>query len=211
MVVSPLGRKARRSSFYWIVFRQRNGEKHQIKNKEVMILIAPLFCCNKYKVDSNGFIISKRDNKPMKPSKNHGGYLITTLMIDGKRKTIPIHIAVAKTFLGDKSKDGLEVNHKDGNKENNCVDNLEWITHKENMIHSAYTLCNCIGSDHHQARKIYGYNKYTGELKYVFNSIIECAKELCTNGKVRQVQNCIWRVLSGDRKSYKECIWKYAD
>lgn len=174
-------------------------------------MIAPLYCCKEYKVDSNGFIISKRDGTYMKPSKNHNGYLITTLIIDGKRKSLPIHLAVAKTFLGDKSIDGLEVNHKDGNKENNNIDNLEWVTYSDNMIHSTHVLGNCIGCDNGTAKAICGYDKISGELIYSFDSIIDCARVLCKNDKYRQVQNSIWRVLSGKRKSYKGCVWKYSN
>lgn len=174
-------------------------------------MIVPLYCCNEYKVDSSGFIISKRYNRPMKPSINPHGYYCTTIMINGKRKTLTIHSAIAKSFLGDKTLEGLVVNHKDGNKLNNCLDNLEWVTSKENMIHSSHILGNCIGSSSPRARAIHGYDKNTGELKYSFNSIIDCVKALCINEKERQVQNCIWRVLSGKRNSYKNCIWKYAD
>ena len=122
-----------------------------------------------------------------------------------------IHLAVARSFLGDKTKLGFVVNHKDGNKLNNHLSNLEWITQKDNMIHSSYVLGHCLGSSSPRAKMIRGYDKNTGELKYAFNSIIECAKSLCTNGKERQVQNCIWRALVGERKTYKNCIWKYVN
>ena len=145
----------------------------------------------------------------MKPSKNHQGYLMTTIMIDKKRYTIPIHLAVAKTFLGDKSKDGYVVNHKDGNKTNNCVANLEWITQKENTLHSIYVLGNGLGTNNANAKSICGYDKRTGELKHSYDCIADCARAICGSQNYRIVQNSIVRVLSGVRKSYKGCIWKY--
>lgn len=171
-------------------------------------MIKSLYCCSDYKVDSNGFIISKRNNKPMKPSLSPNGYLTTTVMINGKRKTMPIHSAVAKTFLGDKTTEGLVVNHKDGNKQNNHISNLEWVTPKENTLHSIYVLGKKFNVN---ARKICGRDKNTKEIKYTFNSIIECAKSMCNNGKERQVQQSIWRALSGIRKTYKGCIWEYVE
>ena len=47
-------------------------------------------------------------------------------------KRITIHKLVAENFI---NKPILEVNHKDGNKENNSINNLEWVTTKENIIH----------------------------------------------------------------------------
>lgn len=62
-------------------------------------------------------------------------YLITDLCKNGKRKHVLTHILVAKAFFGDYGKD-LEVNHKDGNVLNNYIENLEVITHFENIKHS---------------------------------------------------------------------------
>lgn len=174
-------------------------------------MVVPLYCCSEYKVDSNGFIISKRDGTPMKPSLSPHGYLTTTVMINGKRKTMPIHSAVAKSFLGDKTIEGLVVNHKDGNKQNNHISNLEWVTPKENIRHSVDILGKNVGELNTNARRICGRDKNTMEIKYAFNSIIECAKAICDNGKERRVQQSIWRALSGNRKTYKGCIWEYVE
>lgn len=53
-----------------------------------------------------------------------------------KDHTYTVHRLVAKAFLPDTYKDGMVVNHKDGNKHNNCVENLEWCTKSENEQHS---------------------------------------------------------------------------
>lgn len=63
------------------------------------------------------------------------GYIAFDLYKDGKRKNIRCHVLVAKSFLSDMSAN-LVVNHKDGNKANNNVNNLEWITFKENVRHA---------------------------------------------------------------------------
>lgn len=79
-----------------------------------------------YWVSNLGRVKSKR--KILKPINSE--YLKVGLSKNGKETTKYIHRLVAETFLG---KSDLQVNHKDENKHNNCVDNLEWITFKENM------------------------------------------------------------------------------
>lgn len=175
-------------------------------------MIAPLYCCSDYNVDSDGFIISKRNNKPMRPSKTKKGYLVTTIMVGGKRISIQIHAAVAKTFLGDRSSDGLQINHKDGNKENNSIDNLEWVSPQDNMRHAADVLRCFDDIAKRLSKPINGYDKLTGDHKYYFESISDGARFFCDEGKdYRCIKTSLWRALSGSRKSYKRCIWKYAD
>lgn len=63
-------------------------------------------------------------------------YYQVGLCIKGKPKTLFIHIIVTKAFLGEKPIDKKLVNHKDGNKCNNNISNLEYCTYSENTIHS---------------------------------------------------------------------------
>lgn len=84
-----------------------------------------------------------------KATYNNRGYQAIPLCKDGKYKTFLVHRLVAETFIP--NPDNLpEVNHKDENKENNYVDNLEWCTRKYNMnygitqyrIHNKYWILN---------------------------------------------------------------------
>ena len=68
-------------------------------------------------------------------SKTRDGYNIVGLYKNSKNTTVRVHRVVAKAFIPNPNS-FLEVNHKDGNKNNNAVDNLEWCTCEENMKHS---------------------------------------------------------------------------
>ena len=68
----------------------------------------------------------------MKPMKASNGYLIACLWKNNKQKKFIIHKLVADAFIPNPN-GYKEINHKDENKENNIVDNLEWCNHKYNM------------------------------------------------------------------------------
>lgn len=71
-----------------------------------------------------------------KPQPTRSGYLQFTMTIKGKKYRKYLHVMVAETFLGDLREKGFQVNHIDGNKTNNRVLNLEWVTPKENIEHA---------------------------------------------------------------------------
>ncbi len=74
--------------------------------------------------------------KVLKPADGGDGYLKTMLQNDdGKYCSWGVHKFVAFTYLGERP-DGLEINHKDGNKLNNSPSNLEYCTKSENLIHA---------------------------------------------------------------------------
>ena len=74
------------------------------------------------------------------------GYLIVSLYKNNKSSQKYVHRLVAEAFIP--NPDNLpEVNHKDGNKQNNCINNLEWCTSKENNWHRYHVLHKCWSSD----------------------------------------------------------------
>lgn len=89
-----------------------------------------------YYVTKEGLVFSSKSNKFLKQSFDQQGYARVGIYIGNyKSKTIKVHRLIAETFI-DNPLNKKDVNHKDGNKSNNCVENLEWCTRSENMKHA---------------------------------------------------------------------------
>ena len=85
-----------------------------------------------YEVSNTGKIKSLKTNRLLTPQKNNCGYLYILLTDSNKKVKINlIHRLVFDSFIG--IDDGLEINHLDEDKENNRLDNLELITHEDNL------------------------------------------------------------------------------
>ena len=80
----------------------------------------------------NGYqIIEKEiDERMLKTSKQNNGYILVRLSKNGKAKTYSVHRLVIRTFIGESC---LQVDHKNGKKSNNELNNLEYVTSFENM------------------------------------------------------------------------------
>lgn len=110
-----------------------------------------------YQVSNTGRIRSWRkegncdivlnEPKTLIPQKAYGGYRRTTLYIDGRGSNRYIHRLVAKAFIPNPDNKPV-VNHKDCDKTNNNVKNLEWNTHAENHKHAATNGLKATGSSH---------------------------------------------------------------
>ena len=90
-----------------------------------------------YKVSNLGNIYSVKRNKVLKPTLIDNGYLQVDLYKDTKHKKFGVHRLVAIAFIP--NPDNLpQVNHKDEDKTNNCVYNLEWNTAQENINYGTH-------------------------------------------------------------------------
>lgn len=87
-----------------------------------------------YQVSSWGRI-RNADGQILKPYKSEKGYLKVELHKNGKGHKRRVHRLVAESFI-ENPEAKPQVNHKDGNKENNSVTNLEWVTDEENKEHA---------------------------------------------------------------------------
>lgn len=92
-----------------------------------------------YLCSEEGEIYSLLTNKIMKTHSDKDGYQQLRMTITkGKTVTVKAHRLIAQTFLPN-PENKPQVNHKDGNKMNNAVSNLEWCTNKENQKHAIKT------------------------------------------------------------------------
>ena len=87
-----------------------------------------------YTIYSDGKVYSNKSKKFIKPHTENGYYRIS-LYIDGKPKTYKLHRLIAECFL-EKQEGKTQVNHKDCDKLNNEVSNLEWCNNSENQLHA---------------------------------------------------------------------------
>lgn len=88
----------------------------------------------KYQVSTLGRIRGERGM--LKPCISSSGYLHITLSLNGKAKYANVHRIVAETFIENPNNLPI-VNHKDENKTNNCVENLEWCTYSYNTSYGS--------------------------------------------------------------------------
>ena len=122
------------------------------------------------------------------------GYLIVYLRKDGKPHRFYVHRIVAEAFIG---KSNQDVNHIDGNKQNNNIKNLEYCSRSENMLHSFRVLGqNC--------RKVDQFSK-GGEFIKRWNNAYEVYDVIgvnrgninsCINGKRKTAGGFIWKGVS---------------
>lgn len=94
-----------------------------------------------FEVSNLGRVRNKRTGNIFTGTTNDSGYVYVSLYVNGKSKSVRLHRLVAETFVENPS-ELPEVNHKNGNKKDNRVSNLEWVTHTDNIEHSMKTgLC----------------------------------------------------------------------
>lgn len=85
-----------------------------------------------YFVNQIGEVYSKRSNKKLKPSKDKYGYLYYVISENYEKTTMKVHRIVAQAFI-ENPLNKPTVNHKNGNRSDNRVENLEWATHREQL------------------------------------------------------------------------------
>ena len=90
-----------------------------------------------YSVTKNGGVYSHYRNRFRKAFKSQHGYLMVGLSKDGIQTKKSVHRLVAEVFIPNPDPASKkQINHRDGDKENNSKDNLEWCSSKENIQHA---------------------------------------------------------------------------
>lgn len=110
----------------------------------------------------------------------HMDYFKVNLFFDSRQsKSMPVHRLVAKAFLPRTRPEADQVNHKNGDAGDNRVENLEWVTHSENLLHASEVLKRMpIGEQNYQT-------------KITTAQAIEAKRLLATGMTCRQVSNLV--------------------
>lgn len=127
--------------------------------------------CNKtYIITNEGQIYDPSTGKYRKLREHRKGYLKCSFMIHGKYKLKFVHRLVMMVFNPVENMENLQVNHIDGNKQNNRLDNLEWCTGKENARHAKelglWNNCTPYGDKSHHHKLT---SEIVSEIKYYLN------------------------------------------
>lgn len=151
----------------------------------------------KYAITEDGRVWSYRSKKYLKPLVDKDGYLFVHLWDKGSH-TYKIHRLVADAYIPNPT-NLPQVNHKDEDKTNNSVSNLEWCNHTYNMRYGTR-------AERQSATlrsKATGRAVYCVELNKVFHSIKEGALSINVN------RSCIWSCVNGYQHSAGGYHWRY--
>ena len=171
---------------------------------------------NEYQINQFGEIRTLKDSPKLKKYdvlkpqiSKRNGYVYQMLYKNGKEKLLRVHRLVAMAFLPNPN-NLPQVNHKDGNKQNNSVDNLEWCEQSYNMKH-AYKNGLQIPSEN-QRKAIINTNKLKqkkvcqikyGEIINTFSGISEASRQ------TKISISCISRCCNLKRKSTNGYEWRF--
>lgn len=160
-----------------------------------------------YEISSTGQVRSLKRNttsgKMLSPAKTIDG-LSVHLRDSGRDRTYTIHRLVAEAFIPN-PENKKTVNHKDGNRWNNNMNNLEWATQSENIQHSHDNLprdFQAYGENHNNSLTVSQYDK-NGRLWGVYGSVNEAGRQ--NNIEFTNIAKC----ARGERATAGGYVWKY--
>lgn len=139
-----------------------------------------------YEVDDQGNVFNPA-GRMLKPGRMSRGYLSVAI----RGKSYLVHRLVALAYLG---KSALQVNHKNGIKTDNRLENLEYVTSKQNIRHSVDVLGNFIGTRNKNAKLTYD---QVCEIRQSAGSSTEMAKRFgVTASHIRSIRRNEYRALA---------------
>lgn len=149
---------------------------------------------SRYRVTQDGEVFGV-DGKLMRTFRDKDGYLTVGLRDDSKKKhLVKVHRLVATRYIPTNDY-SMTVNHKDGNKENNNVNNLEWLSNADNLKHSWRTL----GRKHFVKAVVNGRGEVFESVKAaaLANGVTIAAISNCVNGRRKTAKGTEWRFFNG--------------
>ena len=152
-----------------------------------------------YSVSTEGEVRKDPTNYILSQSTQQQYKFVTLSLENKKQKRMRVHRLVAETFIPNPENKPY-VNHIDGNRQNNNVDNLEWVTPSENTRHAFDTGLVKSG----RSRQVIQYDLQGNEMM-TFVSLTEAARE--TNSNQAKITLCCQR----KRDTHNDYQWRYAD
>lgn len=152
-----------------------------------------------YAISESGEIFNRKTKRQLKFQKNLAGYHVIMLRNNNKSYTKIIHRLVYETWIG-KLNENLEINHIDGNKENNHYTNLEQITHQQNCIKAVHTGCTKAGM-YHPKSKVIAKLDSSWKIVEIYGSIRVAARI----NKINYANLC--ECVAGKRKKVNGFYW----
>lgn len=107
---------------------------------------------SRYEISKLGIVRNKQTKKIKSQYVSSTGYYMISISRNNKSNPYRVHRLIANNYM-ENPENKPSINHKDGNKLNNCIDNLEWCSHQENMTHAFKTgLANNTGENNGMAK-----------------------------------------------------------
>lgn len=154
-----------------------------------------------YKISTEGKVMTAKSGRILKPAIDQCGYERVCLFKADRDRRFKVHRLVAETYIPNPD-NKPQVNHKDGNKRNNSISNLEWVTSAQNVHHA---MENGLREGHRRfcesrKKRVIAVNIETGE-SIVFDSVMAAQRGLRTFH--------VTDVIKGDRKQAKGYTFRY--
>lgn len=160
----------------------------------------------KYEISNLGRVKSLFTGLLLKPARQSNGYYSLFLSKNGKKKSFYLHRLVYEAFHGSipkweataKGDERLEINHKDEDPSNNCLDNLELVTCRQNNNYGTHNE----RSGKNREKKVYQYNSdyelvgiWDSTKKSVSGGFNQGAVSACCRGKKLKYKGFIWSFI----------------